>query len=142
MTVVEIGSRAEIEYAARRGEDVAGRLKRHWVCAAANALVASEEPFEALEALLLQSAADLVVVGAYGHSRVQEWIFGGVTRNLLTKARCCCLLAHKQRLVAECGQHRIPLAHSANAGYHVDAGWGYLPSHPSARESLRCLRSF
>ena len=94
VTVVEVGSRAEIKYAARRGEDVAGWLERHGVCAAANAIVASEQPFEALEALLLQNAADLVVAGAYGHSRVQEWIFGGVTRDLLTKARCCCLFAH------------------------------------------------
>jgi nucleotide-binding universal stress UspA family protein len=27
--------------------------------------------------------ADLIVSGAYGHSRVREWIFGGVTRSLL-----------------------------------------------------------
>ena len=94
VTVVEIAGRAEIKSAARRGEDVAVWLKRHGVCAAANAMVASEEPFEALEALLLQNAADLVVAGAYGHSRVQERIFGGVTRDLLTKARYCCLLAN------------------------------------------------
>ncbi|WP_315857771.1 universal stress protein [Rhizobium leguminosarum] len=27
--------------------------------------------------------ADLIVAGAYGHSRFREWIFGGVTRTLL-----------------------------------------------------------
>lgn len=27
--------------------------------------------------------ADLVIAGGYGHSRVREWLFGGVTRDLL-----------------------------------------------------------
>lgn len=94
VTVVEIAGRDDIKSAARSGEDVAGWLKRHGVCAGANAVVASEEPFGALEALLSQNAADLIVAGAYGHSRVQERIFGGVTRDLLTKARCCCLFAN------------------------------------------------
>lgn len=94
VTVVEIAGRAEIKSAARCGDDVASWLKRHDVNAGANAVVAAEGPFEALEALLLQNAADLIVAGAYGHSRVQEWIFGGVTRDLLTKARCCCLFAN------------------------------------------------
>jgi nucleotide-binding universal stress UspA family protein len=26
---------------------------------------------------------DMLVMGAYGHSRLQEWIFGGVTREML-----------------------------------------------------------
>ncbi len=94
VTVVEVATRAEIKSAARCGEDVALWLKRHGVCAGANAIVTSEEPLEALEALLLENAADLVVAGAYGHSRMQEWIFGGVTRDLLMKARCCCLFAN------------------------------------------------
>ncbi|TIP56442.1 MAG: universal stress protein, partial [Mesorhizobium sp.] len=27
--------------------------------------------------------AELIVSGAYGHSRLREWVFGGVTRSLL-----------------------------------------------------------
>ncbi len=30
-----------------------------------------------------QEGADLIVCGAYGHSRAREWAFGGVTRDLL-----------------------------------------------------------
>jgi nucleotide-binding universal stress UspA family protein len=41
-------------------------------------------------ALLLEAArtagADLLVAGAFGHPRLQEFIFGGVTRNLLNAA--------------------------------------------------------
>ncbi|MGT2466166.1 hypothetical protein ACVOMV_15755 [Mesorhizobium atlanticum] len=27
--------------------------------------------------------AELIVSGAYGHSRLREWVFGGVTRSML-----------------------------------------------------------
>src|SRR5215472_13328281 len=32
--------------------------------------------------------------GGYGHSRLGEWIFGGVTRELLAASPVCCLLSH------------------------------------------------
>lgn len=38
--------------------------------------------------------ADLLVAGGYGHSRLGEWIFGGVTHELLAKSPLCCLLSH------------------------------------------------
>jgi nucleotide-binding universal stress UspA family protein len=41
-----------------------------------------------------QEGADLIVCGAYGHSRAREWIFGGVTRDLLDHSPLCCLMAH------------------------------------------------
>lgn len=38
--------------------------------------------------------ADMVVMGAYGHSRFREAIFGGATRYMLEKARIPVLMAH------------------------------------------------
>lgn len=38
--------------------------------------------------------ADLIVMGAYGHSRLREWIFGGVTRDILQTTPVCCLMSH------------------------------------------------
>lgn len=38
--------------------------------------------------------ADLLVVGAYGHPRIREWAFGGVTREVLLNARMPVLLSH------------------------------------------------
>ena len=38
--------------------------------------------------------ADLLITGAYGHTRLGEWIFGGVTRELLTTSPICCLMSH------------------------------------------------
>jgi nucleotide-binding universal stress UspA family protein len=41
-----------------------------------------------------QEKADLIVAGGYGHSRLGEWIFGGVTRELLAGSPVCCMLSH------------------------------------------------
>lgn len=49
------------------------------------------------EALLEQtrrSSADLLVLGAYGHSRLREWIMGGTTRDILESADLPILTAH------------------------------------------------
>jgi nucleotide-binding universal stress UspA family protein len=38
--------------------------------------------------------ADMLVAGAYGHSRLQELVLGGVTEQLLRKPACFVLMAH------------------------------------------------
>lgn len=49
---------------------------------------------ETLEATAQEIGADWIVMGAYGHSRLRETIFGGVTRYFLDFARFPLLLAH------------------------------------------------
>ncbi|MCJ2012798.1 universal stress protein [Methylobacterium sp. J-076] len=49
---------------------------------------------EALIDMACEHAADLLVIGAYGHSRLREWTFGGVTRDLLRHSPICCLMSH------------------------------------------------
>lgn len=44
--------------------------------------------------LELSRSHDLIVAGGYGHSRLREWVFGGVTDNLLHEAECCVLFSH------------------------------------------------
>lgn len=39
-------------------------------------------------------SADLIVMGAYGHSRFQEIVFGGMTREILVSAKVPILLSH------------------------------------------------
>ena len=39
-------------------------------------------------------AADLIVCGGYGHSRLREWVLGGVTRHLLAHMTVPTLLSH------------------------------------------------
>ena len=38
--------------------------------------------------------ADMLVLGAYGHSRARELLFGGVTRELLAASSIPLLMAH------------------------------------------------
>ncbi|NRB31952.1 MAG: universal stress protein [Rhizobiaceae bacterium] len=38
--------------------------------------------------------ADLLVMGAYGHSRLREWLLGGTTRNILQQAQLPVLMCH------------------------------------------------
>jgi len=38
--------------------------------------------------------ADVIVMGAYGHSRLREWVLGGTTRNMIESAGIPLLLAH------------------------------------------------
>ncbi len=33
-------------------------------------------------------------MGAYGHSRLREWILGGATRDMLQGTSLCCLMSH------------------------------------------------
>jgi nucleotide-binding universal stress UspA family protein len=75
--------------------DVAAYLVRHRVIVAAEIWRRPRRPV-AVELLHIvnEEKADLIVAGGYGHSRLGEWIFGGVTRELLTASPVCCMLSH------------------------------------------------
>jgi len=40
------------------------------------------------------SAADFIVMGGYGHSRLREFVLGGVTRGILESMTVPVLMAH------------------------------------------------
>jgi nucleotide-binding universal stress UspA family protein len=69
---------------AEPGADAAAYLARHGVKVAVDRLPSSGQ---SVAAVLSRHAADmdaeLMVMGAYGHSRLRERIFGGVTRSIL-----------------------------------------------------------
>ena len=75
--------------------DVTRYLARHQVSVAEEVWRQSRGP---IATELLQFAcnekADLIVAGGYGHSRLGEWIFGGVTHELLATSPMCCMLSH------------------------------------------------
>ena len=48
----------------------------------------------ALERHVEETATDMVVMGAYGHSRLREAIIGGATRQMLESAKVPVLMAH------------------------------------------------
>jgi hypothetical protein len=47
-----------------------------------------------IQSLAEEQGADLVVMGAWGHLRMSEWLLGGVTRHMLRHSRIPLLLAH------------------------------------------------
>jgi nucleotide-binding universal stress UspA family protein len=69
------------------GADIARHLARHGAQVEVRRLSSGGKDVGDL--LLSQAAAfhaDLLVMGAYGHSQVREWMFGGVTRKVLYEA--------------------------------------------------------
>lgn len=76
-------------------EDVARYLTRHRISVgSATAAAAKHGITEHLIDLARVEGADLIVTGAYGHSRLGEWIFGGVTRELLASSPVCCFVSN------------------------------------------------
>jgi nucleotide-binding universal stress UspA family protein len=94
VTVVAIAVKDDLAAARTRLADVAGWLKRHGIDATPLASVSTGDDAAGLNAIMQEQGADLLVAGAYGHSRVREWVLGGVTRDLLLRADRCALVSH------------------------------------------------
>ncbi|MBN9457412.1 MAG: universal stress protein [Bosea sp.] len=76
-------------------EDVATHLARHGVASRTRRVTAlSGSPADAIMDTALEEGSDLIVSGAYGHNRTREWIFGGVTGDLLDRSPVACLMSH------------------------------------------------
>jgi nucleotide-binding universal stress UspA family protein len=93
--LVEVGEDESQSQAKKNLADVAAYLVRHRVIVAAEVWRRPRRPVVAeLLDVVEEEKADLIVAGSYGHSRLGEWIFGGVTRELLSASPVCCLLSH------------------------------------------------
>jgi nucleotide-binding universal stress UspA family protein len=75
--------------------DIARYLERHRI-AASTSIVLHVKGAVAGELVRVaqEEKIDLIVAGAYGHTRLGEWVFGGVTRGLLAASPVCCLFSH------------------------------------------------
>ncbi|MGA2952974.1 MAG: universal stress protein [Caulobacteraceae bacterium] len=94
VSVVEIAEEADLIDARARAEDVAAWLGRHGVEATAQVEAAHGNGAAQIEAVAGKLGAGLLVAGAYGHTRLREWVFGGVTREILLRPRRCTLVSH------------------------------------------------
>ena len=91
--VIEIAAKDEMANARTHVDDVADWLKRQGISSLPSVReTAGETSIELAERAFIEGA-DLIVAGAYGHSRMREWVLGGVTRDLLTRIPCCALLS-------------------------------------------------
>lgn len=91
VSILAIGTEA----AEQGAEDVVEYLRRHGI--ASRATIRSDSTRFVIDEILAhveREGADLIVSGAYGHSRMREWLFGGVTQDLLNGAPVPCLMSH------------------------------------------------
>jgi nucleotide-binding universal stress UspA family protein len=76
-------------------DEVVQHLARHGAAVRAiRRRSANETVVEALLDIADEVEAGLIVAGAYGHSRLREWMFGGVTRDLLRTSTLPFLVSH------------------------------------------------
>jgi nucleotide-binding universal stress UspA family protein len=77
------------------GADIALHLARHGVKVTAARTIARETAVgDVLLADIADNGIDLLVMGAYGHSRLREWALGGVTRHILAHMTVPVLMSH------------------------------------------------
>lgn len=74
--------------------DVAAHLACHGIQAEALAFPDQPATGEALVEAASSVGADILVCGAYGRGRAQEYLFGGITRALITACPLPCLMIH------------------------------------------------
>jgi nucleotide-binding universal stress UspA family protein len=77
------------------GIDLAAMLARHGIRAEVkNVSTAGDDAGNALLTAANDTGSGLIVMGAYGHSRLREYIFGGTTRNMLLAMDRPVLMSH------------------------------------------------
>ena len=94
VAVVEIIEEEPDRLAALSGiREIAVWLSRHGVVASERVPAEKGNAIVQIERIASEVGAGVVVAGAYGHSRLSEWAFGGMTRRLLNPSDRCSLLS-------------------------------------------------
>ncbi|KPH81434.1 hypothetical protein AE618_08785 [Bosea vaviloviae] len=94
--VVVVNPEANPLYGAAPGADIALLLARQDINVTVQQLQTApgKSVADAISADADENGSDLIVIGAYGHSRSRELFLGGVTRSLLKSATVPLLIAH------------------------------------------------
>lgn len=93
VAVVEEGTASE-QFGDRSVGDIGTYLSRHGVSAEIRVITGWTDIDAALTSEIKTLGSDLLVMGAYGHSRIREWILGGTTRHMLSFSPVPVLVAH------------------------------------------------
>ena len=86
--------RAGARFSDRPGFGLTTYLRRHGAKARVKQVSASGGIADTILGQVTEEQADLLVMGGYGHSRVREMMFGGVTRSILETAPSPILVSH------------------------------------------------
>lgn len=77
------------------GADIALHLSRHGIDVTAHALEAQDiDPGSLLLSNIADRGSDMLVMGAWAHSRMREWVLGGVTRSVVEQMTVPVLMSH------------------------------------------------
>jgi nucleotide-binding universal stress UspA family protein len=95
VTIIELCNSDQQDAARSHVRDVSRFLESHGASCQYDVRVHSAEAdARCLIRLAQEDGADLIVTGGYGHSRLGEWMFGGMTRGLLEEAPICLMMSH------------------------------------------------
>lgn len=83
-----------VEHGEEPGADIALYLSRHGVKVDVTATQSAGEPGESLISFAVEKGSDLIVMGAYGHSRFHEFFLGGVSQTMLASSPLALLMTH------------------------------------------------
>jgi nucleotide-binding universal stress UspA family protein len=95
VTVIVITDKPPAEDLTLVGTEAINHLEHHGIGAALNRIRSREgDVATALMAEAQRRNAHLIVMGGYGHSRLREWLLGGVTEDLMHQSPVPLLMAH------------------------------------------------
>jgi len=78
-----------------RGVEMAKHLARHEIKVDIETTIAADiDVADAILAYVADSAATMIVMGGYGHSRLREFVLGGTTRDILKSMTAPVLMSH------------------------------------------------
>lgn len=78
-----------------KGAQIAEHLARHKLKVDLKPIVAPDtDVANVILSYVADNSADLIVMGAYGHTRIREFVLGGVTRGILQSMTVPVLMAH------------------------------------------------
>ena len=92
--VVVINPASSNEHGPQPGTDFALYLSRQGVNAEVRSVTSSMDVGNTLLSHAADFGADLMVMGAYGHSRLREWVLGGATQTVLNTMTVPVLMTH------------------------------------------------
>jgi nucleotide-binding universal stress UspA family protein len=102
MPFLERAGTVEVVMVAERGKsdevpgaDIARHLARHGIKVGVKQIVAPDAKVaDVLLSHAADSATDFLVMGGFGHSRLREFVLGGVTRSILDAMTIPTLMSH------------------------------------------------